>query len=64
MSGRDDALLRRELGSVRFDAHGTPDRKLPCCPVCEEDELFAGATRFYCYRCTWTSPEFGELAPV
>lgn len=46
-----EALLSR----VSFDQYGTPDRKLPDCPCCEEDELFAGATHFYCYRCNWKS---------
>lgn len=48
-----DAFLR----DVRFDQHGTPDRKLPNCPHCEEDELWASAAGSWrgvsCYRCNF-----------
>jgi hypothetical protein len=52
--------VRSQLRKVRCDQHGTPDRKLPDCPRCEEDELYARfdprATyhEFGCYRCHLT----------
>lgn len=33
------------LLTVRVDRYGTPDRKLPDCPRCEEDELWAHPNR-------------------
>lgn len=43
------------LASVRFDEYGTPDRKLPDCPRCEEDELhvYQVTSEAKCLRCGW-----------
>lgn len=45
----------RALRDVRFDEYGTPDRKLPDCPRCGEDELHICpfACRAHCLRCNW-----------
>jgi len=34
---------KAELAAVRFDEYGTPDRRLPNCPRCEENELHVSA---------------------
>jgi hypothetical protein len=41
------------LPKVRYDAAGTPDRKLPCCHRCEEDELIGNQLGVTCLRCAW-----------
>ena len=51
-----DAVVYEQLAGICIDEYGTPDRKLPDCPQCEEDELWAhpNGTGFSCYRCNWT----------
>lgn len=52
-------VIEQQLSDITLDEHGTPDRKLPDCPLCGEDELYAvgrsGGTRrgFRCYRCSY-----------
>ena len=53
------ADVLRQLKRIKLDKYGTPDRKLPNCPRCCEDELYASLhssqTVFRCYRCAWSS---------
>jgi hypothetical protein len=46
------------LREVRFGEYGVPDRKVPDCPQCEEDELWTtdhGHSReVSCYRCNFS----------
>lgn len=43
------------LAAIRFDEYGTPDRPLPDCPRCEENELHVEVyeTSATCLRCSW-----------
>lgn len=43
------------LKAVRFNEHGTPDRPLPDCPRCEENELHVSAydCTAICLQCGW-----------
>lgn len=49
----EDALIA--LARMRFAADGRPLTKLPCCPACDEDELWsayaAALPMVSCYRC-------------
>jgi hypothetical protein len=46
-------VIEQQLSEVQFDAYGTPDRKLPDCPLCGEDELYGSPRGFHCYRCSY-----------
>ncbi len=59
-------LVQPVLRQIVFSEYGVPDRKMPNCPCCDEDELFgrpwgSASNRFACYRCNWrfecASPE-------
>lgn len=45
----------KALSAVRFNEHGTPDRQLPDCPRCEENELHIDVcgTSASCLLCNW-----------
>jgi hypothetical protein len=50
---------QQQLSEVQFDQYGTPDRKLPDCPLCGKDELYAHPLRssghgFKCYVCSYS----------
>lgn len=53
------------LLAIRVDQHGTPNAKLPNCPRCDEDELYAAGDETYrCYLCNWSCRWLAVTAPV
>lgn len=50
------ADLRLVFREIRFDEYGTPDRKLPACLRCGEDEVICSQhdCSARCLRCDWT----------
>jgi hypothetical protein len=49
--------IEQQLAEVVLDDFGAPDRKLPDCPLCGEDELYGWRNDvrrgFSCYRCSY-----------